>query len=251
MPQWLEAALWGLLAGSGLILGAAAGYFLPVPRKLVAMVMAFGSGILLSALAFELLEEAYERDGMVSISIGFLAGAMVFTAANWLLSRKGAAERKEPGEEQPSEAEAPGSGAALAIGALIDGIPEGIVIGLSLLPGGAVSYVAIGAVFLSNVPEALGGASGMKHAGRPLSYVFGVWGGVALATALSALIGYAVFQAFPEPVIAATTAVAAGGILAMLVDTMIPEAFEVVRNYSGLLAVLGFLVSFMLSKLAG
>jgi zinc transporter, ZIP family len=250
MPQWLWAGFWGLLAGSALLLGAAAGYLARVPRRVTAGVTAFGSGVLISALSFDLMDEAFQRGGFVSTSLGFLAGAALYTAANVYLNRRGAKHRKRSGGMQPSEAEHEGSGLAMAVGALIDGIPESIVIGVSLIEGRAVSWVAVVAVFLSNIPEGLSSSTGMKLAGRSARYIFGVWAGIAAVSGLAALIGYAVFRDFSMGTIAATTAFAAGGILAMLVDTMIPEAFEEAHEYAGLITVAGFLIAFALSKLA-
>jgi ZIP family zinc transporter len=247
-PIWVQAGFWGLIAGSALLLGTAIGYFLKIPQKAIAAVMAFGSGVLISALSFELMDEAYRRGGFDSTAIGFLAGAIVYTAATWFLNRQGARHRKRSGK-QPTEEEHGGSGLAIAVGALIDGIPESIAIGVSLIEGGVVSWVTVAAVFLSNVPEGLSSASGMKKAGRSLGYIFGVWGGIAVASGLDAVIGYAVFRHFSGEIIAATTAIAAGGILAMITDTMIPEAFEQAHNLAGLITVLGFLTAFVLSKI--
>jgi len=166
-----------------------------------------------------------------------------------LLARYGAKHRKRSCK-QPSEAEASGSGLALAVGALVDGIPEPIAIGLSLIQGGAVSLVTVTAIFLSNIPKGLSSSAGMKKAGRSAVYVFSVWGSIAIISALSSLIGYSLFSWVSAHVIAATMAVAAGGILSMLVDTMIPEAFEQSHNFAGLITVAGFLVAFLLSKSA-
>jgi zinc transporter, ZIP family len=130
-----------------------------------------------------------------------------------------------------------------------DGIPESIVISLSMLQGGTVSTVAVIAVFLSNLPEGLSSATGMRKAGRSASYIFGVWGGIAAVSGIAALLGYALFGQFSPNIVAATTAVAAGAILAMLADTMIPEAFELAHNFAGLITVIGFLVAFVLTKL--
>jgi ZIP family zinc transporter len=249
MPVWLQAGGWGLLAGSALVLGAAVGWFAHVPQRAVAAVMAFGSGVLISALSFELMDEAYQRGGFGATALGFLGGSVVYTIANKLLAMHGAKHRKRSGDKHPSTDDA--SGAAIAIGALLDGIPESIVIGLSLLGGGVVSIVAVAAIFLSNVPEGLSSVVGMKKVGRSSAYVFGVWGGIAIASGVAALAGYTLFDGAPAEVVAGTTSTAAGAILTMLVDTMIPEAFEEAHDYAGLIAVAGFLAAFALSKLAG
>jgi ZIP family zinc transporter len=251
MSKALEAGFWGFVAGAALLLGAAAGYFAPVPTRVSAAVMGFGGGVLISALAFDLMDEAYRRGGFDATAVGFLGGAVIYTAANWLLARRGARHRKRSGDQQPSEQEQPGSGTAIVVGALIDGIPESIAIGVSLISGGAVSVAAVVAIFLSNLPEGLSAAAGMKKAGRSARYVFGLHVGIVVISALAALAGYAVFSGFSADVIAATTAVAAGGILAMLSDTMMPEAFEEGHNMIGLVTVAGFLAAFVLTKLGG
>jgi ZIP family zinc transporter len=246
--MWAQAGFWGFVAGAALLLGAAVGYFFKVPQRAIAGVMAFGSGVLISALSFELMDEAYRQGGFDATAYGFLGGAAVYTAANWYLNHRGAKHRKRSGDQQPSEADNSGSGLAIAVGALLDGIPESIVIGLSMLHGGVVSMVAVAAIFLSNVPEGLSSAAGMKNAKRSPVYIFGIWGGIALISGVASLVGYTVFQGFSSEVVAATTAVAAGAILAMLVDTMIPEAFAVAHDFAGLITVAGFLAAFALSR---
>ncbi|WP_448208046.1 ZIP family metal transporter [Azospirillum sp. sgz302134] len=249
IPLSIQAGLWGLLSGSALLLGAGAAYLAHIPQRVIAGVMAFGSGVLISALSFELMDEAIRRGGFPATAAGFLGGALVYTIANIIVSRRGAKHRKRSGGQQPSADE--GGGLAIAIGALLDGIPESVVIGVSLIEGGAVSFVAVIAVFLSNVPEGLSSAAGMKKAGRSAAYIFGLWSGIALISGFAAYLGYVLFAGLGDAVVAATQAVAAGAILAMIADTMIPEAFEATHDYAGFITVAGFLAAFALSKLGG
>ncbi|MDP1617967.1 ZIP family metal transporter [Phenylobacterium sp.] len=248
----LEAGFWGLVGGSALMVGALLAWFLDLPKRLIAGVMAAGSGVLISAVAFDLMDEAFTQGGLAAAGGGFLGGALAYTLANIAVSRAGARHRKRsgfnPAESQP--AATANGGLAIAIGALLDGVPESVVIGVSLLDGTGVSLVTVAAVFLSNLPEGLSSVAGMKRAGRSARYVFGVWGTIALASGAAAMLGHAALADAPPEVIAAVTAVAAGAILAMLVDTMIPEATEEAHEASGLIAVAGFLFAFVLSKLA-
>src|SRR4051794_11956020 len=139
MPVYLQAGLWGLIAGGVLVVGAAIAWFFTVPRLVVAAVMAFGAGVLFSALAFDLVDEAERQGGLTATVLGLAAGAVAYVAANIYLNRHGAARRKSSGDEQMSEQEMSGSGTAIAVGALLDGVPESIVLGLSLLAGQGVS----------------------------------------------------------------------------------------------------------------
>lgn len=245
-----QAGLWGLASGGALVLGALVAWFVHVPRTVVSGIMAFGAGVLISALAFDLVEEASTTGGLVPTFVGLLAGACVYVLANVLLARRGARHRKRSGDQQPSESEHAGSGAAIAIGALLDGVPESVVLGLSLLGGQGVGVPVLAAIVISNLPEGLSSAAGMKRNGRSARYVFGVWGGIMLASGASALLGCLLLGGAGPETVAAITAVAAGAILAMVADTMIPEAFERTRLFTGLLTAVGFIVAFGISRAA-
>jgi len=249
MPTWLTSIVWGTGAGAALVLGAAVSWRWAIPPKVVSTVMAFGAGVLISALAFDLVDEAVQGGGLWPTAGGFLAGAVVYVGANMLLARVGAKHRKRSGGQQPSEQDAPGSGTAIAVGALLDGLPESVVLGVGLLAGGGMSPAMLVAVFISNFPEGLSGTAGMKKAGRSKAYVFGLWGGIAILSGLAALLGYVALEDATEELVAFITAVAAGGILAMLADTMIPEAFEEHHNLTGLTASVGFVTAFAVHQL--
>ena len=237
---------------SALVLGASVAYLTQLPQRAVAAIMAAGAGVLISAVAVDLMDDAYASGCFGATAAGFLVGAAIYTAANVYLTRRGAAHRKRAGfhpEKRQSGDDA--SGLAIAVGALLDGIPESVVIGVGLLQGGQVGLTTVAAVFLSNVPEGLSSAAGMRKAGRSATYVFGVWVGIALLSGLAALLGNVALAGASPTLIAAVTALAAGAILAMLVDTIIREAFENAHDYAGLITVLGFLAAFVLSKHGG
>jgi ZIP family zinc transporter len=249
VPVWIQAGLWGLVGGSALVLGAGVAWLVDVPQRLVAVIMAFGAGVLISALAFDLVDEAADQGGLRPTIAGFIGGAVVYVAISSLLAERGARHRKRSGSQQPSEAEQSGSGAAIAVGALLDGIPESVVLGLSLLSGGGVGVGVLAAVFISNVPEGLSSAAGMKQAGRSARYVFGVWLGIAVISGLAACLGASALQNASPATVALITAVAAGAILAMLADTMIPEAFERTHAMTGIVMAVGFLTAFSIGRL--
>lgn len=251
MPLSIQAGAWGLLSGSALLLGALVGWFVPMSRRVIAGIMAFGAGVLISALSFELMDEAWNRGGFTPVAAGFFGGAFAYTLANKLVAVWGAKHRKrsDPSERKKDKRSNDDNGAALAVGALLDGIPESIVIGVSMLRGGAVGLVAVVAVFLSNIPEGLSSSAGMKAEGRKLIFVLALWGGIAFVSGAASLVGYLAFDGMPSAIVAAVQATAAGAILSMVVDTMVPEAFEGTHDYAGIIAVAGFLAAFALSRM--
>lgn len=250
LPSWASAGIWGTVAGAALLLGALIGWFARLPSRAVAAIMAFGGGVLISALSFELMDEAVHRGGLRAAGVGFVVGVLLYSGANVLLAKYGAKHRKRSAAMQPSSADE-GTGTALLVGALIDGIPESIAIGVSTIEGGMVGWVTVIAVFLSNIPEGLSSSAGMKKAGRSSAYMFTVWTTVALISGAASVLGAVGGRQASPQTTAGVTAVAAGGILAMIADTMIPEAFSETHNWAGMITALGFLLSFFLSHLGG
>lgn len=245
----LIAALWGGFSGFALVLGALIGYFISLPQRAVASVMAFGTGVLISALSIELMESAVAEGGLRAAAGGFMFGVALYTGANAILSIYGAKHRKRSRAPVVSREQA--AGVAIALGALLDGLPESAAIGVSLLDGNGVALVTVFAIFISNVPEGLSSSAGMRHAGRGPGYVFGLWLSIALMSALAAWFGYAVLGQLGATYIAFATATAAGAILVMIIQTMIPEAFEEMHGFTGPIAAVGFLTAFSASQVFG
>ena len=238
----LEAAFWGFVGGFALLVGAAAGLHWQIPRRAIGLIMAFGSGVLISALAFELTAEAYRTGGLDSTAAGLALGSLVFFGGDRVLDGMGGANRK-----RSSGPAAGGAAAGIVLGAVLDGIPESIAIGVSLLEGGGVSVAVVVAVFLSNVPESLSAATGMK-ATRSAGWILRLWLIVAVVSAAAAGLGYAVLGGASDEWVAGIQAFAAGAILTMLADTMLPEAVEGGGSTVGLATVLGFALAFLLSQ---
>lgn len=259
----VTAALYGLLASSGFVVGVAIGLFTSPPRRLVASIIAFGSGILVVALTFELMQEAFETGNVLFIVGGFLLGAIIYVVISALLDRMAAQSPKRtgrdpqdvvPGAHAKSEtkAEAAISGTALLVGTVLDGIPENAAIGIGLSAEGSnLGLVLLFAVFLSNLPSSISSTIGMRQEGRSPGYIITVWGVVAVACTLSTVAGYSLLQGLPPNYIGAMLALAAGGILAMLADTMMPEAFENGGPAVALSTAVGFMCAFLLSHYAG
>jgi zinc transporter, ZIP family len=239
----LAAGFWGFVGGASLLIGALVGIYADASRRTIATVMALGAGVLISSVAFELMNEAYQTGGFDASALGLLLGAVAFFFADREVNRRGGARRKNSGGKQGDSA------TAIAIGALMDGIPESAAIGISLLEGGGISAALVAAVFLSNVPEGLSSASGMRQAGRSTPHILGLWGGVTIASAVASLLGYFFLAGAPENLVAGIQAFAAGAILTMLASTMMPEAYEEGGEIVGLVTAVGFLLSFVLSHL--
>jgi len=252
LPGWVQAAGWGLLSASGLLIGAVGGYYTGLRHRTIARVMTFASGVLLAVVAVDLVIEARGAASLHWTVIGLLCGAAVFSSVNWLLSRRGAQHRKRCGEcvEQPAEDQQPGSGLAIAAGSFLDGIPEGVVLGLSVLHQGAPGVGTVTAFFLANIPEALSSSAGMRKAARSARYVFGVWIGIVAMIGLAAAVAGLVLRGTDSAVRGTAEAFAAGAILSLVSETMIPEAFYASPQFNGLLLVIGFVVLLILLVLS-
>jgi ZIP family zinc transporter len=242
-----EALFWGLVAGSSLVLGGAIGLWLPLPRELRGLIMGFGAGVLISAVAYELVDDAFEAaDGFAIVAVGLLVGAATFFVGDLYVDRMGGADRKR---SEGSSAAAGGTALAIVLGIVLDGIPESAVIGLTLLEGAGVSAAMIVAVFLSNLPEAIAATTGLARSGWSRSKILGLWVVVTLVSGLSALLGFVIFDGASDSWLAFVLAFAAGAILTMLADTMMPEAFERGGKWTGLATTLGFAVAFAVTAL--
>ena len=229
-----------------------------VSKRTVGVVMAFGSGVLISALTFDLMEQAYQSGGFDSVSIGFIAGALLFVFGDYLIDSYGGSSRKSGHGTRHAKkkitavnSKLASSGSAIFLGALLDGIPESAAIGIGLAAGKGVGLSMLVAVFLSNVPEGISGARGMKESGHSQGYIMTVWIGTIALSSVAAAIGYTFLGHASKDTIAATLALAAGAILAMIADTMMPEAFEEGGRFVALVTVTGFLLAFVVSHLAG
>jgi zinc transporter, ZIP family len=241
------ALFWGLFAGSSLIIGGVIALAFPIRERLLGLIMAFGAGVLISAVAFELVAEAYETAaGSGSLALGLTAGALTFFVSDALVDRMGGEGRKSM-----KGAAGAGAGSALAIvlGIVLDGIPESAVIGVGLLDGTGVSVAVIAAVFLSNLPEAIAATTGLAAGGWKHSRIMGLWVAVTLVSGLASLLGYVALDSAGPEALAFVLAFAGGAILTMLADTMMPEAFEHGGKLVGLLTTLGFGLAFALTML--
>ncbi|MBO0679380.1 hypothetical protein JRC04_18095 [Mycolicibacterium sp. S2-37] len=231
------ALLWGSIAASSLILGALAGVVRSWNQRLIGLVLGFGAGALVSSIAFELAEEGFRVGGALPVALGLAVGAVTFYLADRLVDRLGGAHPES-------------SGTPLLIGALLDGIPEQAVLGIGIATGGAVSRALLLAIFVSNLPEAIGSASDMRSSGHPARKIVGGWVVIAALCAAATVGGFALQEVAGSSLQGGIDGFAAGALLVMLVGSMIPEATEKAREPAGLAAVLGFALAAGLS-LAG
>lgn len=239
-----EAFLWGLLASSSLLIGAVIAMTACPPARIIGLILGFGAGTLISAISFELTEEAYALGGADTLTFGLAAGALAFYAGDRMIAprQKGGMH----GREMPKQDE---SGKTLLLGALLDGVPETAVLGSTLLAGGGVAVPVLAAIFLSNLPEGIGGGADMRATGVPKRRVLVLWGGVTLICAAASAIGYEALAGAGDNAVALLQAFAAGGVLAMLAIEMLPAAHSRGGREAGLMTVLGFALAYLLSTI--
>lgn len=239
----LAAVGWGALGASALVLGALIAYHLAPGRTVIAVVMALGVGLLIGSVSFELIDEALTTRSLAAVGGGVLVGAAVFSGGDWLLTRGGGGDRKDA-----DGAQVKGSPLAIVLGSVLDGIPESFVLGLTVLQGG-VSLSLLAGVVLSNLPEGMSSSAGLRVAAWPERRVLVMWSAVVAVSALSSGLGYVLLDPASGLTGALVQAFAAGALLAMLADTLLPEAYEVEGVLTGLLVVTGFAVSLVLSAI--
>ena len=241
----IDAFAWGFLAASSLLVGGLVALRWRIGARPLGLVMAFGAGVLLSAVAYDLVQEAADvAVGSWVVALGLAAGALTFFAGDTIIARMGGADRKRFDAEEAS-----GSALAIVLGIVLDGIPESIVIGLTLVSGEGIAITIVVAVFLSNVPEAMAATAGLRSRGWPSTRILGLWALVAVVSGLASLGGYVVLGGTADQVVAFVDAFAAGAILTMLATTMMPEAHKHGGRLVGLATTIGFGVAFGLTSL--
>lgn len=239
----LEAFWWGAVGASALLAGAVIAYAVVPARRTIAIVMALGTGVLIGSVSFSLVAEALETGTVATVGAMILAGAIVFAIGDRTIERRGGGDRKDPTGEQ-----AGGSPLAIVLGSVLDGIPESFVLGLTVLQGG-VSVSLLAGIVLSNLPEGIASSSGLREAGWPRRRVMAMWLAVVAVGASSAAAGYVLLDPASGRTGALAQGFAAGALLAMVADTLLPEAYAVEGVWTGPLVVAGFALSIVLASL--
>jgi zinc transporter, ZIP family len=241
----LAALGWGGLAASSLMIGAVLAFARLWPVEWVGLVLAFGAGALISAISFELALEGATVGGLDTTAIGLAIGAMTYYLLDGAIARRSSGGRGRPGRSAASRA-----GAALALGAFLDGIPEQMALGIGLAGGAGVSVGLLVAIFVSNLPEAIGSATEMSRAGTDRKKIIRLWLVVAAICTLATVVGYAAADATSGDFKALIDGFAAGALIVMLIDSMIPEATKEAGRTAGLVTTLGFAVATALSTVS-
>jgi zinc transporter, ZIP family len=239
----IEAFFWGAFGASALLVGALVAYLATPSAKFIAVVMALGAGLLIGSVSFELIDEALKTTEVLRVGLFTLVGAATFTLGNRLLDSRGGGDRKDSEGSQSS-----GSALAIVFGSVLDGIPESFVLGLTVLQGG-VSVALLVGVLLSNLPEGMSSSNGLRIAGWSRGRVVRMWLIVMVVAGVSAALGYVLLGSLDGRTGAFAQGFAAGALIAMVSDTLLPEAYDVEGFQTGSLVAIGFAVSLMLSAL--
>jgi zinc transporter, ZIP family len=241
----LAALGWGALAASSLVFGAALAFVRDWPPRQIGLILAFGAGALISAVSFELAAEGIKVGSLRATALGLGVGALTYFALDGLIAKRSASGRGRAGRASASD-----SGNALALGAFLDGIPEQLVLGIGLAAGEGVGIGLLVAIFVSNLPEAIGSASAMRDSARSRSKILWLWAAVAAICTIATVAGYGIADVTSGELRAAIDGFAAGALLVMLIDSMIPEATKEAGRVAGLVTTLGFAVATALSSLS-
>jgi zinc transporter, ZIP family len=237
---------WGAFAASSLLIGALIALWFRISLRWIGLIMAFGSGVLISAVAFDLIQESFDlAGGGGRVVFGLVSGCLVFFIGDEMIGRLGGAERKSPTGAQES-----GNPLAIVLGAVLDGVPESMVIGLTLIQGGPIGVAYITAVFLSNLPEGISATRGLTDSGWRRSRVLGLWALIVAVAALASLAGYTLLEGASDDTVAFVQSFAGGAILTMLATTMMPEAYEHGGNRVGVATTLGFATAYAIHVFA-
>ena len=237
-----EALFYGALGASSLVVGAVLATWLRPSHKVIGLILAFGAGALISAVAFELVSDPLDDGRARELGIGMGLGALAFFFGDLLIDRSGGSDRRKMKRD-----EGEGNALALFLGVLLDGIPESFILGMTILTEGEVGWAFLAAVFVSNLPEGMATTSGFRRAGWPVRKINFLWLSVVAVSALSAGLGYKLFESVSGVTGVYVSGFAAGSLLTMLADTMMPEAYEEAGNFAGLMTVLGFAVAVAIS----
>lgn len=257
-----EAAVWGFVGATSLIVGAEVAFAFRLSRFVVGLIMAFGVGALIASVSFELIEPALATGETIRVGLGLAAGGLTFFTGDVLIARMGGRGRKrlpdetvtesasrdgddlDEGDRDDSDTEhdegGGSSGLGIVLGTVLDGIPESAVLGVSLVGGGAVSVPLLAGIWISNFPEAIGSTGNLADSGMRRRSLRLMWWSIALVSGVSAAIG---FWAVSNSSLASgsfVSAFAAGALLTMIIDEMAPEAFERSQKYAGLATIAGF-----------
>ena len=241
-----QALVFAFINGFSLIAGAFIGIYFHLQQKTIAAIMAFGSGVLICALTFGLMEEAFKHGGFDAIIIGFLAGGLLYLLGDWTIHYWGGRKHKR---HQHISAKHGSNGLMITLGATLDGIPEAIALGIALFANPTVGLMMMAAIAVSNIPESIASVSGLKKENFSQKHIFMIWISVGITVALATLLSFIFLHDLNLNTLGMLESLAAGAILAMLAGSMMPEAYEEGGYAVSILTIAGFLVTFVMSRL--